>query len=88
MLLSLIYYINYISTEHLQNIKKKNQQKKPNKYKKYNKDTKKKILGKGSAIFIHLTNDYKKTAGCVALNRKDFLILARLINKNTKIKIY
>ena len=51
-------------------------------------NTKKKILRKGSAIFIHLTKDYKKTAGCVALNRKDFLILARLINKNTKIKIY
>ena len=42
---------------------------------------------KGSAIFIHLTNSYKKTAGCIALQEKDFLILIRLINKNTKIKI-
>ena len=25
---------------------------------------------KGSAIFIHLTNNYKKTAGCIALKKK------------------
>ena len=42
---------------------------------------------KGSAIFIHLTKNYKKTLGCVALKKKDMLILLRLINKNTKIKI-
>ena len=42
---------------------------------------------KGSAIFIHLTNNYQKTAGCIALQEKDFLILLKLINKNTKIKI-
>ena len=42
---------------------------------------------KGSAIFIHLTKNYKKTAGCIALNKKDLLILLKLINKNTKIKI-
>ena len=47
----------------------------------------KKVLGKGSAIFIHLTNNYKPTAGCIALNIKDFLVLAKLINKKTKIKI-
>ena len=46
-----------------------------------------KIPFKGSAIFIHLTKDYKKTAGCIALKKKDFLILAKLINKKTKIKI-
>ena len=28
--------------------------------------------GKGSAIFIHLTKNYKSTAGCVALSKKDF----------------
>ena len=50
-------------------------------------NTKNKILGKGSAIFIHLTKDYKKTAGCIALNKKDFLIIVKLINKKTKIKI-
>tara|TARA_Y100001958_G_scaffold95200_1_gene65229 strand:- start:4819 stop:5313 length:495 start_codon:yes stop_codon:yes gene_type:complete len=48
---------------------------------------KKIILGKGSAIFIHLTNNYKGTLGCISLNKNDFLILLRLINKNNKIKI-
>ena len=43
---------------------------------------------RGSAIFIHLTKDYKKTAGCIALKKKDYLILIKLINKKTKIKIY
>jgi L,D-peptidoglycan transpeptidase YkuD (ErfK/YbiS/YcfS/YnhG family) len=51
-------------------------------------NTKERILNKGSAIFIHLTRNYKPTAGCVAINRKDFLILIKLINKNTKIKIF
>ncbi len=47
----------------------------------------KNIPFKGSAIFIHLTKDYKPTAGCIALQRKDFEILLKLINKKTKIKI-
>ena len=42
---------------------------------------------KGSAIFIHLTNNYYPTAGCIALKKKDFLILIKLINKKTKIII-
>ena len=42
---------------------------------------------KGSAIFIHLTKNYQPTAGCIALSKKDFIILIKLINKNTKIKI-
>ncbi len=46
-----------------------------------------KIPNEGSAIFIHLTDDYKPTAGCIALKLKDFEILLKLINKNTKIKI-
>ena len=45
-------------------------------------------IGKGSAIFIHLTKNYKKTAGCIALNKNDFLILIKLINQKTKIKIF
>ncbi len=49
----------------------------------YNKSIKK----KGSAIFIHLTKNYKKTAGCITLSEKDFLILAKVIKKNTFIKI-
>jgi len=28
------------------------------------------IPGKGSCIFIHLTSDYKPTAGCIALKKK------------------
>ena len=48
----------------------------------------KKIPGKGSCIFIHLTKDYKPTAGCIALKQKDFLIMLKLINRSTKIKIY
>ena len=42
---------------------------------------------KGSAIFLHLTSNYKKTQGCVAIKEKDMLILLELINKKTKIKI-
>jgi len=48
---------------------------------------KKKIPNNGSAIFIHLTDDYKPTAGCIALKKKDFEILLKLINKKTKILI-
>ena len=44
-------------------------------------------LNKGSAIFIHLTKNYQPTAGCIALSKKDFLILLKLINRKTKIKI-
>ena len=53
-----------------------------------NYNSKKRILGKGSAIFIHLTENYKTTLGCIALKKNDFLILLKLINKKTKIKIY
>ena len=48
---------------------------------------KKKIVGRGSCIFLHLTNNYKPTAGCIALKKNDFLIMLKLINKNSKIKI-
>jgi|TARA_Y100000768_G_scaffold8388_1_gene5814 L,D-peptidoglycan transpeptidase YkuD (ErfK/YbiS/YcfS/YnhG family) len=46
------------------------------------------IAGLGSCIFIHLTRDFKATAGCVALREKDFLILLKVIKKNSKIKIF
>ena len=52
---------------------------------KYNSD--KIIVGKGSCIFIHLTHNFKPTAGCIALKKNDFLILLKLLKKNTKIKI-
>ena len=46
------------------------------------------IVGLGSCIFIHLTKDYNPTAGCIALKEKDFLIMIKLIKKNSKIKIF
>ena len=49
---------------------------------------KKPITGLGSCIFIHLTENYKPTAGCIAIKKKDYLIMLKLIKKNTKIKIY
>jgi len=52
---------------------------------KYNYE--KTIKGKGSAIFLHLTKNYKPTAGCVAISKNDFFILLKLINKKTKIII-
>ena len=48
---------------------------------------KKPKIDKGSAIFIHLTNNYRPTAGCIALKKNDLLILLKLINRNTKIRI-
>ena len=46
------------------------------------------ILNLGSCIFIHLTKNYNPTAGCVGLNKKDFLIMLKLIRKNSKINIF
>ena len=48
---------------------------------------KKPIIGLGSCIFIHLTKDYKPTDGCIAIKKKDFLIMLKLIKKSSKIKI-
>ena len=52
-----------------------------------NYNTKNIKIGKGSAIFIHISKNYKKTAGCIALKKKDLLILLKIINRKTKIKI-
>ena len=73
----------------LKNVNKEKFFRKDNKYDyliiiNYNKN---KIKNKGSAIFIHLTRDYKATNGCIAVNENDFLILAKLINKKTQIKL-
>ena len=46
------------------------------------------IPGLGSCIFIHLTKNFKPTAGCIALHKNDFLIMLKLIKKKTKIKIF
>ena len=45
------------------------------------------IRNKGSAIFIHVTNNYKPTKGCLALSLNDIEILLKIIKKNSKIKI-
>ena len=46
------------------------------------------IKKKGSAIFLHLTNNkYKPTKGCIAVLKKDFLEILSQINKKTKILI-
>ena len=52
-----------------------------------NYNTRKIIKNKGSAIFIHVTNDYKPTKGCIALSLNDLEILLKIIKKNSKIKI-
>ena len=44
-------------------------------------------LGKGSAIFLHLTKNYQKTQGCISLTKKDFLILTKVIESKNKIRI-
>jgi L,D-peptidoglycan transpeptidase YkuD (ErfK/YbiS/YcfS/YnhG family) len=46
------------------------------------------IKNKGSAIFIHIASkSFKKTQGCIALNKKDLIYLLSIIKKSTKIKI-
>ena len=52
-----------------------------------NYNTRKIIKNKGSAIFIHITNDYKPTKGCITLSLNDLEILLKMIKKNSKIKI-
>ena len=46
------------------------------------------IPGRGSCIFIHLTKNYLPTAGCIVMKKKDFLIMLKLVHRNTKIKIF
>ena len=50
-------------------------------------NTKKIVPNKGSAIFLHLTKNYKPTDGCIAINQNDFLILLKIINKKSIINI-
>ena len=46
------------------------------------------VKGKGSAIFLHLTNKrYQPTKGCIAILKKDFLKILPLISRSTKILI-
>ena len=44
---------------------------------------------KGSAIFIHVARkDFSPTKGCVAIKKNELKKLLKIINKNTKIKIF
>ena len=46
------------------------------------------IKNKGSAIFIHVAKEnYKKTAGCIALKKKHLVKLIKNIKNKTKIII-
>ena len=47
----------------------------------------KKVPYKGSSIFLHMTENYKPTAGCIAIKKKDFEILLKIVDQKTKIKI-
>ena len=51
-------------------------------------NTKRIIPYNGSAIFLHLTSNYKPTAGCIAINRNDMKILLKIIKRKSFIKIF
>ena len=38
-------------------------------------DLEKVVKKKGSAIFLHITKKFSPTKGCIALDKKDFIIL-------------
>ena len=45
------------------------------------------IKNKGSAIFIHITNNYKPTKGCVGLKKRNLVKLIKILTKKKQIKI-
>ena len=46
------------------------------------------IKNKGSAIFLHISKkNYKPTKGCVAIKKKDMILLLNKIDNNTKLII-
>lgn len=46
------------------------------------------IKNKGSAIFIHVAKrNYKKTEGCVAINKRSLIKIVKELKKNTRVKI-
>tara|TARA_B110000971_G_scaffold216582_1_gene251844 strand:- start:1881 stop:2372 length:492 start_codon:yes stop_codon:yes gene_type:complete len=46
------------------------------------------IKNKGSAIFLHIAKrNYGPTKGCIAITKKDIILLISKINNKTKIKI-
>jgi L,D-peptidoglycan transpeptidase YkuD (ErfK/YbiS/YcfS/YnhG family) len=52
-------------------------------------NTRPRIAGRGSAVFIHVARDgYAPTAGCVALRRHDLLALLSRLGPKTRIIIH
>ena len=46
------------------------------------------IKNKGSAIFIHVAKkNYKKTEGCVAIDKRSLIKIAKELKKSTQVKI-
>ena len=46
------------------------------------------VKNKGSAIFIHVAKkNYKKTEGCIAIEKKQLVKIAKDLKKNTKVLI-
>ena len=46
------------------------------------------VKKKGSAIFIHIAKkNYKKTEGCVAINKIQLLKIVKKLKNNTKVLI-
>ena len=46
------------------------------------------VKKKGSAIFIHIAKkNYKKTEGCIAINKKQLLKIVKKLKNNTKVLI-
>jgi L,D-peptidoglycan transpeptidase YkuD (ErfK/YbiS/YcfS/YnhG family) len=47
------------------------------------------IKNKGSAIFLHIANkNYSDTKGCIAISKKDMILLIKNIKKKTRLLIY
>tara|TARA_B100000780_G_scaffold274122_1_gene238685 strand:- start:3488 stop:3979 length:492 start_codon:yes stop_codon:yes gene_type:complete len=47
------------------------------------------VRNKGSAIFLHVARrNYKPTRGCIAVTKKDLILLVSKINNKTKLIIY
>ena len=46
------------------------------------------LVGKGSAIFIHIAKkNYSKTAGCIAISKQNMKKIIKKVNKKTLVKI-
>ncbi len=46
------------------------------------------LIGKGSAIFIHIAKkNYNKTEGCIAVSKQNMKKIIKKVNKKTLVKI-